>query len=69
MPRWGNQQSLLEVWGLGEEGGSQPTHGKSPNFGVTETQVTCETASKFCHLSEPFLSAKENVKTDLEGIR
>lgn len=68
MPGLGNQQSLLGVWGLGVEGGGKHTDGKSPNFGVTETQVTCETASKFCHLSES-LSAKENVKTDLEGIR
>lgn len=56
------------MWGLGEDGGSQPTNGKSPNLGVTETQVTCETASKFCHLSELFCLQKRMLKQTLRGL-
>lgn len=47
MPGLGNQQSPLGVWGRGSRLGNK----KSPNSGVTETQVAWETAGKFCHLS------------------
>lgn len=49
MPGLGNQQRLLGVQGRV----SHPGNGRSPNSGITETQVTYEIASKFCHLSEP----------------
>lgn len=48
MPGWGISTAS---WGCRVEGASG--NGKDPDLGVTETQVTCETASKFCHLSEP----------------
>ena len=48
--------------------GSRPRNGKSSNLGVTEIQVARETASKFCHLLEASLSAKGDLKTDLNEI-
>lgn len=53
-------------WGFRVEGASG--NGKGPNFGATETQVTCETASKFCHLSELPHLQKEILKQILHLI-
>lgn len=55
----GNRLMPLGVWG----GGSRPGNEKSPNFGVTETGVSCETATKPCHL----LLCKRVSETELEG--
>lgn len=50
-----------------EVGGAGPGMRKVPNFGVTEIQVTRETASKFCHLSEPPYVQKGILKLTLMG--
>lgn len=63
MPGWGISTAS---WGCRVERASR--NRKGPNFGVTETQVTCETASKFCHLSEPPYLQKGILKQILKRL-